>query len=171
MGVQFFFIDLLLLPELYIYSSTVYPDLLNDKPRGRLLRVARVRVVGGRYGLVHGRAHPHLDPRHRTARILQGARLPRGKFGIIPKSIQWMKPFYGIYCWLFSFFFWKFLEDISPFRGITIHLFWTFGDVCPGVLSQGGFLTCTLSCLSTIPEIHLWCDTCRLYRGQHGSQL
>ena len=35
---------------------------------------------------------------------------------------------------------------------------------------QDWFLACTLSCLSTIPQIHLWCDTCWLYRDQHGGR-
>ena len=28
-----------------------------------------------------------------------------------------------------------------------------------------------VTCMPWIPEIHLWCDTCWLYRGPHGSQL
>ena len=32
-----------------------------------------------------------------------------------------------------------FLEDISPFVGPLIPLFWTSGDVCPGSERQGGF--------------------------------
>ena len=31
--------------------------------------------------------------------------------------------------------------------GPLISLFWTSGNVCPGFQSQGGSLTCTLSCL------------------------
>ena len=31
-------------------------------------------------------------------------------------------------------------------------------------------LACFVACMQWIPEIHLWCDTCWLYRGQHGSQ-
>ena len=46
--------------------------------------------------------------------------------------------------------------------------FWTSGDICPGFQSQGGSL-CMLSHLCD-PQIHLWCDTCWLYRGQHGSR-
>ena len=42
-------------------------------------------------------------------------------------------------------------------------------DVCPGFQSQDGFLACMLSCLCAIPQIHLWCGTCWLYRGQHGN--
>ena len=30
-------------------------------------------------------------------------------------------------------------------------------------------LVCFVACVQWIPEIHLWCDTCWLYRGQHGS--
>ena len=65
----------------------------------------------------------------------------------------------------------KFLEDIIPFRGALTPLFWTFGDVYPGFQSQGGFFACTLSYLHAIPQIHLWCDPCWLYRGQHGSRV
>ena len=31
------------------------------------------------------------------------------------------------------------LEDMSPFVGLLISLFWTFGDICPGFLSHGRF--------------------------------
>ena len=44
--------------------------------------------------------------------------------------------------------------------GPLIPLFWTSGGVCPGFQSEGGFITCTLSCLHAIPQIHLWCDIC-----------
>ena len=30
-------------------------------------------------------------------------------------------------------------------------------------------LVCFVACMQWIPEIHLWCHTCWLYRGQHGS--
>ena len=30
-------------------------------------------------------------------------------------------------------------------------------------------LTCILACVQWIPQIHLWCDTCRPLGGQHGS--
>ena len=56
------------------------------------------------------------------------------------------------------------------FVGPLIPLFWTSGDICPGIQSQGG-LTCTLSCLGAVPQIHLWCDTCQPLDGQHGSLL
>ena len=59
-----------------------------------------------------------------------------------------------------------FLENISLFVGPLIPLFWTSGDICPGFQSQGG----SLACLCSIPQIHLWCDTCWLYSGQHGSR-
>ena len=55
------------------------------------------------------------------------------------------------------------------FVGPLTPLFWTSGGVCPGFQSQGG-LTCMLSCLHVIPQIHLWCDTCQPLDGQHGSQ-
>ena len=43
------------------------------------------------------------------------------------------------------FFSLTILEDIGPFRGATVTLFWTSGDVCPGFKSQGGSLTCCLN--------------------------
>ena len=45
-------------------------------------------------------------------------------------------------------FFIKFLEDISPFYGPLMPLFWTSGDVCPGFQSQNGqgILTWYTSC-------------------------
>ena len=62
-----------------------------------------------------------------------------------------------------------FFEDICLFRGATlILLFWTSSDICAGSQSHGGSL-CVLFHLCD-PQIYLWCDTCRLYRGQHGSQ-
>ena len=56
-------------------------------------------------------------------------------------------------------FFFNFCRTRVLFVGPLIPLFWTSGDVCPGFQSQGGFLTCTLSCLCD-SQIHLWCDTC-----------
>ena len=32
------------------------------------------------------------------------------------------------------------------------------------------WLACFVTCMPWIPEIHLWCDTCWLCRGQHGGQ-
>ena len=48
----------------------------------------------------------------------------------------------------------NFLEDVSPFVGSLVSLFWTSCDVCPGFQSCGGSLTCM------IPQIHLKCVTC-----------
>ena len=45
---------------------------------------------------------------------------------------------------LFSSFFLKILEDMSPFCGATDTPVLDFGDVCPGFQSQGGFLACVL---------------------------
>ena len=39
---------------------------------------------------------------------------------------------------IYSLFLLKYLEDISPFCGSLIPLFWTSGDVCPGFQSQCG---------------------------------
>ena len=46
---------------------------------------------------------------------------------------------------------------MSFFVGPLIPLFWTSGDACSEFQSQGG-VTCILSCLRTIPQIHLLCD-------------
>ena len=63
-------------------------------------------------------------------------------------------------------FFWR---THVLFVGPLIPLFWTSGDVCPGFQSQGG-LACMLSCLRAIPQVHLWCNTCRPLDSQHGSR-
>ena len=55
------------------------------------------------------------------------------------------------------------------FVGPLIPLFWTSGDVCPGFQNQVGSHFCVSSHLCD-PQIHLWCNTCWLYRRQHGSQ-
>ena len=70
---------------------------------------------------------------------------------------------------VFFFFFKNFCRTHVLFVGPLIPLFRTSGDVCPGFQSQGG-LACMLSCLRTIPQIHLWCNTCRPLDGQHGSR-
>ena len=66
------------------------------------------------------------------------------------------------------FFFSKFLEDISPFRGATDTPLLDFWWHLPWVSMPGWIPFCMLSHLCD-PQIHLWCDTCWLYRGQHGS--
>ena len=73
------------------------------------------------------------------------------------------------YVGFFFVFFLNFWRTRVLFMGPLISLFWTSGDVCPGFQSQGG-LTCMLSCLRAIPQIHLWCDTCQPLDGQHGSR-
>ena len=55
------------------------------------------------------------------------------------------------------------------FMGPLIPLLWTCGDICLGFQNQGGSHFCVLSHLCD-SQIYLWCDTCWLYRGQHGSQ-
>ena len=52
------------------------------------------------------------------------------------------------------FFFFIFLEDISPFCGPLVPLFWTSGDICPGFQSQGGSLACFLACGIPSYETH-----------------
>ena len=44
-------------------------------------------------------------------------------------------------------FFKKNFEDISPFRGPLIPLFWTSGYISPGFQNQGGSLACFLTCV------------------------
>ena len=43
-----------------------------------------------------------------------------------------------------------------------IILFWTCGDVCPGLLKIwiDPSISCLVACKLQIPHIHLWCDTC-----------
>ena len=67
------------------------------------------------------------------------------------------------------FFFLNFWRTHILFVGPLIPLFRTSGDICPGFQSQGG-LTCMLSYLRAIPQIHLWCNTCWPLDGQHGSR-
>ena len=61
--------------------------------------------------------------------------------------------------------FLKFLYDTSTFCGATdtpvLNFWWRLLWVSkPGWISR----------LHASPQIHLWCDTCWLYRGQHGSR-
>ena len=65
----------------------------------------------------------------------------------------------------FSFLFFKFLEDISPFLGATDTpvLLWVMSVL--GFKARVDLFACFLD-----PQIHLWCDTCWLCRGQHGSR-
>ena len=54
--------------------------------------------------------------------------------------------------------------------GPLILLFWTSGNVSPGFKARvDPSLACFVTCMQWIPEIHLWCNTCWLYGGQHGS--
>ena len=75
-----------------------------------------------------------------------------------------------VFAFLLSFT--KFLEDISPFRGATDTPILDFWWRLPRVSKPGWIpsLACFLVCAQQIPQIYLWCNTCWLYRGQHGSQ-
>ena len=75
------------------------------------------------------------------------------------------------FCLFCFFFFFKFLEDISPFCGAADTPILDFWWCLPWVSKPGWILSlaCFLTCAQQIPQIHLWCDTCWLYRGQHGS--
>ena len=69
-----------------------------------------------------------------------------------------------------TFYFFKFLEDISSFFfGTTDTPVLDFWWCLPWVSKPGWIPFCVLSCLCG-PQIHLWCDACWLYRGQHDSQ-
>ena len=60
-----------------------------------------------------------------------------------------------------------FSEDISPFRGASDNPVLDFWWRLPWI-SKAGWITYVLS-RSCDHQIHLWCDTCWLYRGQYGS--
>ena len=64
-------------------------------------------------------------------------------------------------------FFFLIFEDISPFRGATDTPVLDFWWCLPWV-SKPGWIPSMLFHLCD-PLIHLWCDTCWLHRGQHGS--
>ena len=72
------------------------------------------------------------------------------------------------FLWLiWGFFLERNLEDISPVYGVTdtpVLVFWWH---LPWVLKPG-WIPCILFYLCD-PQIHLWYNTCWLYRGQHGS--
>ena len=72
-------------------------------------------------------------------------------------------------CTLLFFFQNKCLDDTNPFCGGTDTLLWVSSDVCSGFQNQDRFLGCVLSRLCD-PQIHLWCNTCWLYRSQHAGQ-
>ena len=55
--------------------------------------------------------------------------------------------------------------------GQLIPLFWTFGNVCPGYKSQGGYHLHVFSCLHATPQIHLWCDTCQPLDGHQAAKF
>ena len=69
---------------------------------------------------------------------------------------------------ILNFFLNKIFEDISPVRGATNTPVLDFWWRLPWV-SKPGWIPCMLSHLCA-PHIHLQCDTCWLYRGQHGSR-
>ena len=52
-----------------------------------------------------------------------------------------------------------FWEIHQSFYGAT-YLFWTSGDVCPGLQNQGRFSHLHASWTQWISQMHLWCDTC-----------
>ena len=82
-------------------------------------------------------------------------------------------------CDICRYFFWttqnsqlkRSESDVAFFftfdRGATDTPFLDFCWRLPWV-SKPGWIPCRLSRLCD-PQIHLWCDTCWLYRGQHGS--
>ena len=58
------------------------------------------------------------------------------------------------------------MEDICPFCWATetpvLDIWWDW--------PQGGSITCMLSHLYTIPQIHLWCNTCQSLDSKYGSR-
>ena len=74
---------------------------------------------------------------------------------------------------MYSFFFF-FLKIFGGHKSFSWgHWYLYFGLLA---MSPLGFkarvdpsLVCFVACMQWIPDIHLWCDTCWLYRGQHGS--
>ena len=61
----------------------------------------------------------------------------------------------------------RFLEDTCPFLGPLIPCFGLLVTSALGFKARVD-IACTLACLGAIPQIHLWCDTCRPLDGQHG---
>ena len=61
---------------------------------------------------------------------------------------------------------------MSPFCGATDTPVLDFWWCLPWVSKPGWIprLRGFVACVPWIPESHLWCDTCWLYRGQHGSR-
>ena len=73
------------------------------------------------------------------------------------------------YPWHTGVFLKKIFEDISPFRWATDTPVLGFWWCLLWVSKRGLDPFCVLFCLCD-PQIHLWWDTCWLYRGQHGSR-
>ena len=65
-------------------------------------------------------------------------------------------------------FFKKNLEDISPFCGATDTPVLDFWWHLPWSLKPGWIPS--LACAQSIPQIHLWCNTCWPLGSQHGSR-
>ena len=93
--------------------------------------------------------------------------------------LKWHQSKEVFFVWLSNLFSWQEAsrdEQSEPepllfklFVGPLIPLFWTSCDVCPGFQSQGGSVAWMLSHLCD-PQIHLWCNACLLYRGEHDSR-
>ena len=55
--------------------------------------------------------------------------------------------------------------------GPLIPLFWTFVEICLDIKARvDSLLVCFIICIHWIPQIHFWCNTRRLLRGQYGGQ-
>ena len=78
--------------------------------------------------------------------------------------------FFCFFCFFCFFLCLNILEDISPFHGTTDTPVLDFTWHLPWVSKPGWIPFCMLSHLCD-SQIHLWCNTCWLYRGQHGSQV
>ena len=75
----------------------------------------------------------------------------------------------------FFLFFFKFLEDMSPFCGATdtpiLDFWWCLLWVSkPEWVLPYSSLVEAYVLRYTFPEIHLWCNTCQPLGGQHGSR-
>ena len=85
-------------------------------------------------------------------------------WGSLPPGAQCSPPLF-----IPSVFFTKMLEDMSPFCGPLIPLFWT--SVLGFKARMDSSLVCFLTCVQWIPQIHIWYDTCWLLDSQHDSCL
>ena len=63
---------------------------------------------------------------------------------------------------------WSTKMDINSYCGPLIPLFWTPGNIWPSFKAKVDPLIACFTCVQWIPQIHLWCYTCRPLCSQHG---